>query len=205
MEVSIQEIATGAAGAADTAGRAVTLSGATRATVAKLGESSAQISGVVDAIVAITEDTNILALNATIEAARAGEAGKGFAVVANEVKELAKQTARATEDIRERVRKIQDDTTASVSAIAEVASVIDAICESQTTIASAVEQQRATAREMAVQVGEVAQAAHEISGSIGGVADAAHVTARNAAETQQAAAEVSATATHLESVAAARR
>ena len=205
MEASITEIASGATGAAGTAGRAVELSAATRATVARLGESSGRISSVIDAIVAITEDTNILALNATIEAARAGEAGKGFAVVANEVKELAKQTASATEDIRSRVAQIQQDTDASVRAIAEVAEVIETISESQVVIASAVEQQRATAREMALQVGEVAQAAHEISGSIGGVADAAQVTARGAAETQQAAAELSVTAAHLESVATSQR
>ena len=88
--------------------------------MAKLGESSAEIGNVVKVITSIAEQTNLLALNATIEAARAGEAGKGFAVVANEVKELAQETAKATEDIARRVLAIQGDTTAAVAAIEEI-------------------------------------------------------------------------------------
>src|SRR5207302_9745174 len=115
---------------------AVSVVESTNATVAKLGESSAQIGSVVKVITTIAGQTNLLALNATIEAARAGEAGKGFAVVANEVKDLAQETARATEDISRRVEAIQARTGEAVAAIAEIAAVIGRINDFQTTIAS---------------------------------------------------------------------
>ena len=114
-------------------------------------------------ITSIAEQTNLLALNATIEAARAGEAGKGFAVVATEVKDLAQETARATEDISRRVEAIQADTSGAVAAIEEITSVIARISDFQTTIASAVEEQTATTAEMSRSVTEAATGTGEIA------------------------------------------
>jgi methyl-accepting chemotaxis protein len=148
----------------------------TNATVGKLGDSSIEIGNVIKVITSIAEQTNLLALNATIEAARAGEAGKGFAVVANEVKDLARETAKATEDIGRRVEAIQADTREAVDAIAEISSVIARINDYQTTIASAVEEQTATTNEMSRNVAEAAMGSTEIAQNIVGVATAAQTT-----------------------------
>jgi methyl-accepting chemotaxis protein len=197
MGASIREIASNAAEASEVATRAVTAAEATTATVAKLGESSAEIGNVVKVITSIAEQTNLLALNATIEAARAGEAGKGFAVVANEVKELAQETAKATEDIARRVQAIQGDTGAAVTAIEEISRIVAQISDRQTTIASAVEEQTATTNEMARSVQEAASGSTQIAENITGVSSAADSTTQALTQTRTAVDELSRMASDL--------
>ncbi|BCJ51912.1 methyl-accepting chemotaxis protein [Actinoplanes sp. NBRC 14428] len=195
---SIAEIARSTSSAAEVAGRAVRISGEAGEILQQLGTSSAEIVSVVKIITGIAEQTNLLALNATIEAARAGEMGKGFAVVAGEVKELAQETARATEDIRTRVGAIQTDSTAAVTAIAEIGSVIDQINATQTAIAAAVEQQTATTNEMTRNVGEVASGSTDISANVAEVAEAAAETTSAASNTAGAADELARVAHDLQ-------
>ncbi len=187
MTASIREIAKNAAEAARVASAAVSVAASTNQTVAQLGGSSEEIGEVIKVITSIAQQTNLLALNATIEAARAGEAGKGFAVVANEVKELAKQTAAATEDISRKIETIQGTTHRAVEAIQQIGGVIEQISDIQTTIAGAVEEQTATTNEMARNVSEAARGTQEIAGSITGVARAAEQTSSGAQNSQQAA------------------
>ncbi len=163
MAAAIRAITVGAAEASSIAASAVQVADRTRATISKLGESSAQIGQVVRSITSIAEQTNLLALNATIEAARAGEAGKGFAVVANEVKDLARETGAATEDIGQRVEAIQADTDAAVSAITEISDIIARIHDAQSTIASAVEEQTSTTAEMGRNVAHAHDGATDIT------------------------------------------
>jgi methyl-accepting chemotaxis protein len=190
MGASIKEIAKNATEAAKVATDAVKVAETTTATVSHLGDSSAQIGQVIKVITSIAQQTNLLALNATIEAARAGEAGKGFAVVANEVKELAKETAKATEDISRKIEAIQTDTQAAVEAIATISEVINQINGISNTIATAVEEQNATTNEMARNVSEAAHGSEEITSNIAGVAQAAESTSRGAGDTQKAAQEL---------------
>ena len=187
---AIRDIAHDAADAARVGGDAVGLAGVTNRTVARLGESSRQIGDVVRTITTIAEQTNLLALNATIEAARAGEAGRGFAVVANEVKELAQETARATEDIGRRVEAIQADTAGAVTAIAEIADVISGMNDCSTSIAGAVEEQTATTSEMTRTLAQAAAGSGRIAENIGAVAVAARTTSRGVQETLDASAEL---------------
>jgi methyl-accepting chemotaxis protein len=187
MTSTVQSIAGNAGEAAKIAGEAVKTANAANATVAKLGESSAEIGQVIKVITSIAQQTNLLALNATIEAARAGEAGKGFAVVANEVKELAKQTAKATEDISRKITAIQEDTKRAVESIGSITAVINQINDISSTIATAVEEQSATTNEMSRNVQEAAKGSGEISQNIQGVATAAESTTHGAQDTLKAA------------------
>jgi methyl-accepting chemotaxis protein len=200
MGASIKEIAKNASEAAKVATSAVKVAETANTTVSKLGDSSVEIGQVIKVITSIAQQTNLLALNATIEAARAGEAGKGFAVVANEVKELAKETAKATEDISRKIEAIQTDTKAAVDAIATISEVINQINGISSTIAAAVEEQNATTNEMARNVNEAAQGSAEITGNIAGVAEAAQSTTRGATDTQKASQELVETATQLRSL-----
>jgi methyl-accepting chemotaxis protein len=198
MGASIKEIAKSAHEAAKVATAAVKVADKTNATVAKLGESSAEIGNVIKVITSIAQQTNLLALNATIEAARAGEAGKGFAVVANEVKELAKQTAKATEDISRKIEAIQGDTKGAVEAIAQIGKIINQINDIQNTIASAVEEQTATTGEISRNVAEAAQGSNEIAQNITAVAQAARSTTEGASNTKSSADELSRIALDLQ-------
>jgi methyl-accepting chemotaxis protein len=162
----------------------------TNATVWKLSESSGEIGKVIKVITSIAEQTNLLALNATIEAARSGEAGKGFAVVANEVKELARQTARATEDISSKIAAIQGDAKNTVEAIVQIGKIVNQINDFQATIASAVEEQTATTREMGRNVAEAARGSGEIAQNISGVAQAARSTTEAAGNASRSADEL---------------
>jgi methyl-accepting chemotaxis protein len=200
MSSSIKEISRSASAAAEVASGAARLAETTTATMTKLSESSAEIGNVIKVITSIAAQTNLLALNATIEAARAGQAGRGFAVVANEVKELATQTAKATEDIGAKVLAIQRDAKGAVHAIDEITSVISRINDIQSTIASAVEEQTATTNEIARNIVETAKGSSDIASNITGVATAATDTQESATVSQQAAHELSELALKLSGV-----
>jgi methyl-accepting chemotaxis protein len=202
MNSSIREIAKNATESARVAGQAVTAADIANKTISKLGESSSEIGKVIKVITSIAEQTNLLALNATIEAARAGEAGKGFAVVANEVKELAKETAKATEDIGIKIEAIQADTRGAVDSIQQIGKVIAQINDISNTIASAVEEQTATANEMSRNVGEAAKGTSEIAQNITAVAQAAQSTTQGATNAQQAASELARMAAELQQLGA---
>jgi len=202
MTASIREIAKSATDAARVATSAVKVAETANATVTKLGESSSEIGKVIKVITSIAQQTNLLALNATIEAARAGEAGKGFAVVANEVKELAKETAKATEDISQKIEAIQGDTRDAVAAIGQISTIIGQINDIQNTIASAVEEQTATTNEISRNVSEAAKGSGEIAEHITGVAETARSTSSGAADTMKAAAELTRMAAELQALVA---
>ena len=198
MQASIREISANANSSAKVARNAVSVASSTNVTVKKLGESSQEIGNVIKVITSIAQQTNLLALNATIEAARAGEAGKGFAVVANEVKELAKQTARATEDISRKIESIQGDTRSAVQAIEEISGIINQINDISNSIASAVEEQTVTTNEIGRSLAEASGGVGDIARNIGGVATAAKDTTRGANDTRTASQELSQMASRLQ-------
>jgi methyl-accepting chemotaxis protein len=173
LTASITEVARSSEQAANVASSAAGLASEGNARVCELGASASEIGKVIEVIQDIAEQTSLLALNATIEAARAGDAGKGFAVVATEVKELAKQTATATEDIRHRIEGIQTSTGLAVRSIGEITDAIKKVNEVSRTIASAVEEQSITTREIAKNVAETSTAAQTVTR---GVAESATVT-----------------------------
>jgi methyl-accepting chemotaxis protein len=197
MSASIREIAKNATEAAKVADNAMKTAQETNVIVAKLGESSAEIGQVIKVITSIAQKTDLLALNATVEAARAGEVGAGFAVVANEVKELAKQTAAATEDISGKIEKIQGDAKGAVEAIGQISGVIGQVNNISGTIATAVEEQSATTTEMSRSVAEAARGAGEVAHNIQGVAEAAQSTSHGATDSQKAARSLAEMSTHL--------
>ncbi len=200
MQATVNEIATNAGEASRVAASAVGTVDATSARVDLLGAASEEIGKVIQVITSIAEQTNLLALNATIEAARAGDAGKGFAVVANEVKELAKETSSATEQISRSVMAIQTETVETVTAIDQIGTVIALINDMQATIAAAVEEQTATTSEIARNVSEAAIGVGEIARNMSSVSTAAYDTSAGAASAQRVAADVAHAAELVESV-----
>ncbi|MCP4943512.1 MAG: hypothetical protein GY924_16265 [Planctomycetaceae bacterium] len=200
ITASIREISESANEAARVASESVRVASAANDRITKLGQSSSEIGEVIKVITSIAEQTNMLALNATIEAARAGDAGKGFAVVANEVKELAHETGRATEDIRQKIDAIQDDTGEAVDAIGKISTIINKISDFQNTIASAVEQQTSTTCEISRNVSEAAIGSTEIAQNITQVVSAAESTAEGAGNMQMSAQELARMAADLRSL-----
>jgi methyl-accepting chemotaxis protein len=197
LTIAIREIANNTQQAARVATDAVQLAATTNTTVTKLGQSSAEIGEVIKVITSIAEQTNLLSLNATIEAARAGEAGKGFAVVANAVKELARQTASATDTIRRKIDATQNDIRDSVAAISRISRTIEQINDCQNSIAGAVEEQTVVTRDISRNVADAAKGSSEIAGNITLVARAAEGTAAGAVATRTAALEATRLATQL--------
>ena len=205
MTASISEIARNAEQTSQAVGDAARLAEQSSGRIGKLGTAADEIGKVIEVIQDIAEQTNLLALNATIEAARAGDSGKGFAVVATEVKELARQTAEATEDIRTRIEAIQGATGESVQAINDITNAISSVNSVSQTIAAAVEEQSVTTKEIARSIAETstaadtvatgiaqsASASQEITRSISGVDEGAKQAARNAESTRAAGEELS--------------
>lgn len=198
FSVSVNDVAKSAGEAASVANRAVAVAKTADDSIKKLGESSQRIGEIVSVITTIAEQTNLLALNATIEAARAGDAGKGFAVVAGEVKELAKETGAATNNIRDSIDQIREDTSRAVEAIGDITRIVHSICEQENTIAAAVEEQTSTTAEISRNVAEAAAGTSQIAQNMTQVAQAAQSTAEGASNTQAAAVELARMASGLQ-------
>jgi methyl-accepting chemotaxis protein len=200
MTASIRQISTSAQEAAKVAREGVKITAEANQNVTRLSKSSEEIGQVIKVITSIAEQTHLLALNATIEAARAGQAGKGFAVVANEVKELARETAKATEDISLRIEAIQSDTRGAIEGIAKIERMITSVNEIQGTIASAVEAQTSTTDTISRNVGDVSGGNQQIAENIAGVARAAKSTTEGAEYTRKAAGELANLASTLQNL-----
>ena len=198
MTASINEIARNANEASAASNTTVRQAESTNATVSKLGESSQEIGNVIKVISSIAQQTNLLALNATIEAARAGDAGRGFAVVANEVKELAKQTAQATEDITNKISTIQRDTSTAVDSIGGITESIRKLNSIASSIAASVEEQQATTNEVARVVSESSKGVQSISDSVKTVSTVSSETQTGATQVLDAARSLSQLAERLE-------
>ncbi|KZD06403.1 hypothetical protein AUP43_10795 [Oceanibaculum pacificum] len=190
LSSSISEIGRQVTESATIAQRAVAAAQRTNGTVQGLMKAAQQVGEVVQLIRGIAEQTNLLALNATIEAARAGEAGKGFAVVASEVKNLANQTGKATEDVSGQIEVMQSTTEEAVRAISDIAQVISEINEIATVIASAVEEQNAATQEIARNVQQAASGTQEVSTNIVGVSTAAELGGSTANEVLNSAGDL---------------
>lgn len=200
LSKSISEIARHVQDASKMTSQAVQEADRTNITIKDLGEASNEIGQVIKVITSIAQQTNLLALNATIEAARAGEAGKGFAVVANEVKELARQTAKATEEISQKIEAIQSSSTVAVTAIQSIGESIKKINEISTTIASAVEEQTAATNEISRNVSEAARGTSEVSSNIASVSQAADESGRGASDILTTAESLGMESTRLDEV-----
>ncbi len=197
LSSSIQEISRQVSHSTEIANKAACQAEQTNEQVEGLATSAEKIGEVVSLIKDIADQTNLLALNATIEAARAGEAGKGFAVVANEVKDLANQTTKATDDIAGHIQAVQNETRSAVSAIKDIGAVIQEVQETTSSIASAVEEQNSATAEIARSVEQASTGTHEVSNNIHTVSDAADEAGRASGQVLDAAQTVS---SHTESL-----
>jgi methyl-accepting chemotaxis protein len=185
MSATISEIAGNTDQARKITDKAVSHSESASSRVSQLGEAAREIGKVSETIAAISSQTNLLALNATIEAARAGESGKGFAVVANEIKELANQTAEATEEIKKRVEHIQSSTSSTSEEISQVTKIIDEVNEFVATIASSVEEQSTATREIAENVSQASQGLQEVNENVSQASSATQDITKDISGVQQ--------------------
>jgi methyl-accepting chemotaxis protein len=197
MTSSVNEISRQVQESSKIAGEAVKQAQQTDLRINALSQAAGRIGDVVKLITAIAEQTNLLALNATIEAARAGEAGRGFAVVASEVKQLASQTAKATDEISSQIAGMQTATQESVGAIKEISGTIGRISEIAATIAAAVEEQGAATQEIARNVGEAAKGTQQVASNITDVNRGAGETGSASAQVLSSAQSLSHESNHL--------
>jgi methyl-accepting chemotaxis protein len=190
MNTTISEIARNAANTSAKTGEAVKQVANVSAEVDSLGVAAKEIDKVTEAITAISDQTNLLALNATIEAARAGEAGRGFAVVANEIKELAKQTSDATQEIKAKIKGIQKTTEGTINAAVAIKSIINDVNEMVMSIASAVEEQSVTAKDISANVAQAAQGISEVNGNMNQGREASEAIARDIVDVNHSTNEI---------------